>query len=53
VDKVTGENYPQWEPTQPFTFTTHEPVGVAGVITPWNAPMSLFAQKVAPALAAV
>lgn len=52
VDKVTGETYPQWEPTQPLTFTTHEPVGVAGVITPWNAPMSLFAQKVAPALAA-
>lgn len=52
VDKITGETYPQWEPTQPFTFTTHEPVGVAGIITPWNAPMSLFAQKVAPALAA-
>lgn len=52
VDKVTGETYPQWEPTQPFTFTTHEPIGVAGIITPWNAPMSLFAQKVAPALAA-
>ena len=52
VDKVTGETYPRWEPTQPFTFSTHEPVGVAGVITPWNAPMSLFAQKVAPALAA-
>ncbi|OBH92872.1 hypothetical protein A5678_07735 [Mycobacterium sp. E2733] len=52
VDKLTGETYPQWEPTQPFTFTTHEPVGVAGIITPWNAPMSLFAQKVAPALAA-
>jgi aldehyde dehydrogenase (NAD+) len=52
VDKVTGETYPQWESTQPFTFTTHEPIGVAGIITPWNAPMSLFAQKVAPALAA-
>jgi aldehyde dehydrogenase (NAD+) len=52
VDKVTGETYPQWEPTQPFTFTTHEPIGVAGIVTPWNAPMSLFAQKVAPALAA-
>jgi aldehyde dehydrogenase (NAD+) len=52
VDKVTGETYPQWESTQPFVFTTHEPVGVAGIITPWNAPMSLFAQKVAPALAA-
>lgn len=52
VDKITGETYPQWEPNQPFTFTTHEPVGVAAIITPWNAPMSLFAQKLAPALAA-
>jgi len=52
VDKVTGETFPQWEPTQPFVFTTHEPVGVVGVITPWNAPMSLLVQKLAPALAA-
>lgn len=52
VDKVTGETYPRWDASQPLTFTTYEPVGVVGVITPWNAPMSLFAQKVAPALAA-
>lgn len=52
VDKLTGETFPSWEPNQPFTFTTREPVGVVGVITPWNAPLSLFAQKVAPALAA-
>lgn len=52
IDKVTGETFPRWEPAQPFVFTTHEPVGVVGIITPWNAPMSLFAQKVAPALAA-
>ncbi|MFV8318564.1 aldehyde dehydrogenase family protein [Mycobacterium sp. 23] len=52
VDKVTGETYPQWDPSQPVSYSTYEPVGVAAVITPWNAPMSLFAQKVAPALAA-
>ncbi|WP_310778091.1 aldehyde dehydrogenase family protein [Mycobacterium sp. Z3061] len=52
IDKVTGETYPQWDPSQPVTYSTYEPVGVAAVITPWNAPMSLFAQKVAPALAA-
>ena len=51
IDKVTGETFPQWEPTQPLTFTTHEPIGVVGLITPWNAPLSLLAQKVAPALA--
>ena len=52
IDKLTGETFPQWEPTQPLTFTRHEPVGVVGLITPWNAPLSLLAQKVAPALAA-
>ena len=32
--------------------TVHEPVGVVGIITPWNFPMSLIARKLAPALAA-
>jgi aldehyde dehydrogenase (NAD+) len=31
---------------------THEPVGVVGAIVPWNAPVTLAAWKVAPALAA-
>ncbi|OJZ76141.1 hypothetical protein BRW65_01545 [Mycobacterium paraffinicum] len=52
IDKITGETFPAWDSGQPFVFTSHEPVGVVGIITPWNAPMSLFAQKVAPALAA-
>ncbi|AEV70732.1 NAD-dependent aldehyde dehydrogenase [Mycolicibacterium rhodesiae NBB3] len=52
IDKITGETYPQWEADQPFVFTTHEPVGVVGLITPWNAPLGLMSQKVAPALAA-
>lgn len=52
IDKVTGETFPRWEPTQPHMFSTHEPVGVVGLITPWNAPLTLFAQKLAPALAA-
>src|ERR1700736_2990492 len=30
---------------------SREPVGVAALIIPWNAPLFLFAQKVAPALA--
>ena len=30
----------------------HEPVGVVGIITPWNFPLSLVVRKVAPALAA-
>lgn len=52
IDKITGETFPRWEPNQPFVFSTHEPVGVVAIITPWNAPMTLFAQKIAPALAA-
>jgi aldehyde dehydrogenase (NAD+)/betaine-aldehyde dehydrogenase len=31
--------------------TMYEPVGVVGIITPWNFPMSLIARKLAPALA--
>ena len=33
-------------------YTLKEPVGVAGMITPWNSPLSLAATKLAPALAA-
>jgi len=32
--------------------TLREPVGVVGAVIPWNAPLMLLAQKVAPALAA-
>lgn len=34
------------------TFTRNEPVGVAALITPWNAPLAMAAWKLAPALAA-
>lgn len=33
-------------------YTNSEPVGVAGLITPWNAPLLMAAWKIAPALAA-
>src|SRR5437764_8372455 len=35
-----------------MVLTLREPVGVVGAVIPWNAPLVLFAQKVAPALAA-
>ena len=35
-----------------LTYTLREPVGVAGLIVPWNVPFSTFILKVAPALAA-
>jgi acyl-CoA reductase-like NAD-dependent aldehyde dehydrogenase len=34
-----------------FTYTLREPVGVVGVITPWNFPMVIASWKLAPALA--
>jgi aldehyde dehydrogenase (NAD+) len=55
IDKLCGSTYPTYEagPTgsdvQIMSF--REPVGVVAAIIPWNAPMMLFAQKVAPALA--
>lgn len=35
-----------------FSYTTKEPVGVVGAITPWNAPVMVTSWKLAPALAA-
>ncbi len=37
---------------QILNYTTREPIGVAGLIVPWNYPMSMAAWKVAPAIAA-
>lgn len=34
------------------SFTVHEPVGVCGLITPWNYPLLMGVWKLAPALAA-
>lgn len=34
------------------SMTTYEPYGVVAAITPWNSPLTMEAQKVAPALAA-
>lgn len=35
-----------------FTMTVHEPFGVVAALTPWNSPLTMGAQKIAPALAA-
>jgi acyl-CoA reductase-like NAD-dependent aldehyde dehydrogenase len=48
--------YPFEEPAKPsagqFGLLVREPVGVVGAIIPWNAPMGLISNKVAPALLA-
>ena len=51
IDKITGETYPQYTDGQNLHFMSfREPVGVVGAIIPWNAPLMMFALKVAPAL---
>jgi aldehyde dehydrogenase (NAD+) len=52
VDKLAGETLPPYQGGDHMVLTLREPVGVVGAVIPWNAPLSLFAQKVAPALAA-
>jgi acyl-CoA reductase-like NAD-dependent aldehyde dehydrogenase len=46
-----GESITQYVPDA-IGMTVHEPVGVVGVITPWNFPVLLVSWKLAPALAA-
>ncbi|MEZ4826139.1 MAG: aldehyde dehydrogenase [Bacteroidia bacterium] len=38
--------------SQGFNYTLRRPIGVAGLISPWNLPLYLFSWKIAPALAA-
>ncbi|MBK6294019.1 MAG: aldehyde dehydrogenase [Rhodoferax sp.] len=49
VDKVYDEIAPT--PSTALALITREPVGVVGVIVPWNYPMIMAAWKIAPALA--
>jgi len=55
IDKICGQTFPSYEssPTgaEVQVLSLREPVGVVAAVIPWNAPMMLFAQKVAPALA--
>jgi acyl-CoA reductase-like NAD-dependent aldehyde dehydrogenase len=46
-----GESITQFAPDA-VGLTVHEPIGVVGIITPWNFPFLLLTWKVAPALAA-
>jgi acyl-CoA reductase-like NAD-dependent aldehyde dehydrogenase len=51
ADKIFGDTIPLDQPDV-FDFTRREPLGVAVLITAWNSPLSLLANKLAPALAA-
>jgi aldehyde dehydrogenase (NAD+) len=51
-----AETYPWEEPAKPsvgqFGLLVREPVGVVGAIIPWNGPIGLISNKIAPALLA-
>lgn len=51
ADKLYGRTIPLDRPLT-FDYTRRHPVGVAALITAWNSPMQLLANKLAPALAA-
>jgi alpha-ketoglutaric semialdehyde dehydrogenase len=48
--RLTGATYPSDD--TPLVYSTLDPVGVVGVITPWNFPLNLASRKIGPALAA-
>ena len=50
VTKPNGQTYPVADPVQGLI--VREPVGVCGLIAPWNFPLLTGAWKIAPALAA-
>ena len=50
--KLNGETISANKPGDWHMYTLREPVGVAGLIVPWNFPLMMAANKIAPALAA-
>jgi phenylacetaldehyde dehydrogenase len=50
--KINGETMPLGAPGDLHAYTTREPVGVVGIIVPWNYPLELAVWRMAPALAA-
>lgn len=51
ADKLYGRTIPLDSP-ETLDYTLSEPAGVAALVTAWNSPMQLLANKLAPALAA-
>ncbi|WP_018587268.1 aldehyde dehydrogenase family protein [Salinispora arenicola] len=51
IDKLGGETLPPYQGGDHLVFTLREPIGVVAAVVPWNAPLLLAAQKLAPALA--
>ena len=51
ADKLVGETKPL-DNLNAFDFTIREPIGVCALITPWNSPIGILTNKLAPCLAA-
>ncbi|KAL4655636.1 cytosolic 10-formyltetrahydrofolate dehydrogenase-like [Arapaima gigas] len=53
-DKIQGSTIPinQARPNRNLTFTRREPIGVCGIVIPWNYPLMMLAWKTAACLAA-
>lgn len=49
--RLTGVTYPADE-ANTLVYSERQPIGVVGVITPWNFPLNLASRKIGPALAA-
>jgi acyl-CoA reductase-like NAD-dependent aldehyde dehydrogenase len=51
ADKIHGDVIPTSD-RRVLNYTSREPLGVVGAITPWNSPLTLTTSKLAPALCA-
>ncbi|MDI6097356.1 aldehyde dehydrogenase family protein [Actinoplanes sp. NEAU-A12] len=51
IDKLGGETLPGYQGGDHLVLTLREPIGVVAAVIPWNGPLLLAAQKLAPALA--
>lgn len=49
ADKINGDVIPTSD-RRMLNYTSREPLGVVGAITPWNSPLTLTTSKLAPAL---
>jgi succinate-semialdehyde dehydrogenase/glutarate-semialdehyde dehydrogenase len=52
ADKVHGNHVTLADPKLLYGLVVHRPIGVTGAIVPWNFPLTLAANKVAPSIAA-
>lgn len=50
ADKLNGETIPMANPDI-FDYTLRQPIGVIAIVTPWNSPISILANALAPSLA--